>query len=53
MEPIISGTGVAPTWSSSTRMTALSCTAGTGSSALQSFQYSPYQPGRSQFIACT
>jgi hypothetical protein len=34
-------------------MVALSCTAGTGVSAFQSFQYSPYAPGKSHFIAVT
>ena len=53
MESFNTGTGVAPTHSADTRMTALSCTAGTGTSGQQSFQYSPYQPGRSQFIATT
>lgn len=53
MESGATGTGVVPTHSASTRMIALSATAGTGTSFHQSFQYSPYQPGRSQFIAIT
>jgi hypothetical protein len=47
------GTGVAPAYDSNTRMVTLSATAGSGTSFLQSFQYHPYQPGRSQFIAMT
>lgn len=47
------GTGVAPTHNADTRMVALSATAGSGTSFLQSYQYSPYQPGRSQYIATT
>jgi hypothetical protein len=31
----------------------LSCTAGTGKSYTQSFQYTPYEPGKSQFIKIT
>jgi hypothetical protein len=53
METGNTGTGVAPSHSSSTRMVELSCTAGTGTSFIQSYQYFPYQPGRSQFIAIT
>jgi hypothetical protein len=34
-------------------MVALSCTAGTGVCAFQSYQYSPYAPGKSHFIAVT
>ena len=47
------GTGVTPAHNASTRMVGLSATAGTGTSFFQSYQYSPYQPGRSQFIAAT
>lgn len=47
------GTGVAPAHDADTRMVALSATAGSGTSFLQSYQYSPYQPGRSQFVATT
>ena len=53
MEGGATGTGVAPTWDSSTRMVAISGTTGTGVSFYQSYQYSPYEPGRSQFIAMT
>jgi hypothetical protein len=53
MESFASGTGVLPTHNANTRMIALSCTAGTGVSAFQSYQYSPYAPGKSQFIAIT
>jgi hypothetical protein len=53
MEPFASGTGVTPAHNGNTRMVALSCTAGTGVSAFQSFQYSPYAPGKSHFIAVT
>jgi hypothetical protein len=53
MESFNTGTGVAPTHSASTRMVALSCTAGSGTSGMQSYQYSPYEPGKSQFIAIT
>jgi len=47
------GTGVAPTHGADTRMVTVSATAGTGTSFLQSYQYSPYEPGRSQFVAVT
>jgi hypothetical protein len=53
MEIGATGTGVTPAHSASTRMVALSVTAGTGTSYTQSYQYSPYEPGRSQFIAMT
>lgn len=53
MEWGATGTGVAPAHSSSTRMVALSATAGSGTSFLQSYQHSPYEPWRSQFIAMT
>lgn len=52
-EPGATGTGVTPTYSSTSGMTAISCTAGTGVSYLQSFQYIPYQAGKSQFIPIT
>lgn len=47
------GTGQTPTHSSSTRMTQLSCAAGTGTSFIQSYQYFAYQPGKSQLIFFT
>lgn len=53
MERGNTGTGVIPTHSANTRMVALSCTAGSGTSYMQSFQYIPYQPGKSQEIAIT
>lgn len=53
MEGGATGTGVAPLWDINTRMVALTCTAGTGVSYYQSYQYNPYQPGKSQFIALT
>lgn len=47
--------GVVPAWSSSTRLVTLQINAGGagGSSFMQSYQYSPYQPGKSQFIFIT
>lgn len=53
MEVGATGTGVTPTHSTSTRMVSLSATAGSGTSFIQSYQYSPYEPGKSQFIAIT
>lgn len=53
MEVGATGTGVAPSYNGNYRMTALTCNAGTGTAFTQSYQYSPYQPGRSQFIAMT
>lgn len=53
MEAGNTGDGVAPAYSASTRMVELSSAAGTGTSFMQSYQYSPYEPGRSQFIAIT
>lgn len=47
--------GVVPAWSSSTRLVTLQINAGGagGSSFMQSYQYHPYQPGKSQFIFMT
>lgn len=47
--------GVAPAFSANTRMVTLQINAGAagGSSFLQSFQYLPYQPGKSQMVAIT
>lgn len=47
--------GVVPAWSSSTRLITLQINAGAvgGSSFCQSYQYHPYQPGKSQFIFMT
>lgn len=53
LEPIASGTGVAPAHSASTRMVALTCTAGNGTSALCSYEHVPYQPGKSQMLKAT
>ena len=53
MEVGATGTGVTPSHSANDRMVALSATAGTGTSFIQSYQYSPYMPGKSQFIAIT
>ena len=52
MESFASGTGTLPAHDANTRMVALVST-GTGTSAFQSYQYSPYFPGKSQFIAIT
>lgn len=53
METGNTGTGVAPAHSANTRLVALSCTAGTGTSFTQSYQYIPYQPGKSQLMKYT
>lgn len=53
MEGGATGTGVAPVHVANTRMVELSCTNGSGTSFFQSYQYSNYEPGRSQFIAIT
>jgi hypothetical protein len=53
MEGGVTGTGVAPLWDANIRMVALTVAAGTGLSYYQSYQYNPYQPGKSQFIALT
>lgn len=53
MEAGATGTGVSPSFDSNTRLVALSATAGSGTSYYQSYQYIPYQPGVSQFIAIT
>ncbi len=47
------GSGVVPTYNINTRMSTLSTTGATGSSFIQSYQYSPYEPGKSQYIAIT
>lgn len=47
------GTGSAGSHSANTRMVALSCTAGTGTSYIQSYEYVPYQAGKSQLIFLT
>lgn len=54
MEQIATGNGVAPSWSTNSRMVMLKITSGgAGHSALQSYQYNPYQPGKSQLIFIT
>jgi hypothetical protein len=54
MESGNTGTGTsAPTHDANTRMIALSTTAGTGTVYTQSYEYIPYQPGKSHFIAIT
>lgn len=53
MEAGATGTGVTPAFDSNTRLVNLSATAGSGTSFFQSFQYSPYVPGRSQNIEMT
>jgi len=47
------GTGVAPAFDASVRMTEIEVTAGTGTSDYASFQYTPYQPGKSHLIYMT
>ena len=47
MESGATGTGVVPAHNTNTRMVQLSCTAGTGTSFYQSYQYTPYFPGDS------
>lgn len=53
MESGNTGTGVAPAHDANTRMVALSATAGSGTSFMQSYKYIAYQPGKSQLIAMT
>lgn len=53
MESGNTGTGVAPAHSANDRMVKLSATAGSGTSFMQSYQYVPYQPGKSQLILIT
>lgn len=48
----VTGSGTAPAHSASTRMVTLACT-GTGTSFIQSYEYIPYQAGKSQLIFCT
>lgn len=47
------GAGVSGTYNSTTRMTLLSVGNATGTSYIQSFEYVPYQPGKSQLIFVT
>lgn len=55
LEQINTGDGQAPAYSTVSRLLTLQINAGAagGESAVQSFQYVPYQPGKSQFIAIT
>jgi hypothetical protein len=53
MESGNTGTGVLPAHDANTRMVKLSCTAGSGTSFFQSYQYIPYQPSKSQQIFVT
>ena len=53
MEVGATGTGVTPTHDANTRMVTVSATAGSGTSFIQSYEYIPYQPGRSQLIFMT
>lgn len=47
------GTGVAGAHNADTRMVALSATAGSGTSFIQTYEYIPYQAGKSQLIFIT
>ena len=53
MESGNTGTGAAPAHDANTRMVSLSCTSGSGTAFTQSFQYIPYEPGKSQLIKVT
>lgn len=53
LESGATGTGVAPAHSANTRMVALSATTGSGTSYVQSYEYVPYQPGKSQLVFIT
>ena len=53
MEAGATGTGVAPAHSADTRMVAISATAGNGTSFMQSYRYTPYQPGKSHLVFIT
>lgn len=47
------GVGVAPSFATTHRMATISCAAGTGTSYMQTYEYHPYQPGKSQLILMT
>ena len=47
------GTGTAPAHNANTRMADLVVTAGTGTSFIQSYEYIPYQAGKSQLVFVT
>lgn len=53
MELISSGTGAAPVLNSNQRVADLVVAAGTGTSAMQTYEYTHYQPGKSHFIFVT
>jgi hypothetical protein len=53
MERGATGTGIVPTHDANTRLCVLSCTAGSGTSFMQSYKYIPYQPAKSHEIAVT
>lgn len=53
METGATGTGVAGAHDANTRMVALAKTNGTGTSFLQSYEYIPYQAGKSQLVFIT
>ena len=53
MEGGATGTGGAPAHNANTRMVALVVNAGTGVSFFQSYEYIPYQPGKSQLVEIT
>ena len=53
MEAGATGTGVSPTHNADNRMVSLTCTAGSGTSFVQSYEYVPYQPGKSQLAFIT
>jgi hypothetical protein len=52
-QTVLSGAGATATWSATTRSTPLTLANVTGYVVRQSYQYLPYQPGRSQFITMT
>lgn len=53
LEGINSGTGVAPAFNATQKVGDLVVNAGTGTSALQSYTYIPYEPARSQLVFIT
>ena len=53
MEQGATGTGIVPAFDDDLRMIRLAADAGSGTSYLQSYEYIPYQPGRSQLIFLT
>lgn len=53
MEGGNTGTGVAPTHNANSRMVALATNSGTGTSFFQSYEYIPYQAGKSHLVFIT